>query len=402
MKLTKSFIDALPLPEKDRRNYFDSEIKGFGVTVFSSGTKSFFVVYGNRLSRKKMIIGKYGTITLEQARVKARELLSDVILNEANPLEEKKAEAKAETLGEWINKYIEIAGKRKKSIRDDMRYLSWENTENKKANKRGVNKKKSDEFIPSDWKKKKLKDISVNDLNRRFDYLTKNISPLTANHWLASIRACLQEAWRRELIEVNPAMRIRINSISNERDRVLSDTEFIRLKEAIDQLEDIHAKAAFFLLTETGARLSEVLNAKWKDIKFELSVWNLPKTKAGKKQTIPLQQHVIEMLQKLPKDSLYIVAGTNPKEPRKDLKRPWKKILEISELEDLHIHDLRRTFCVQIVKIAGVNIASKLLRHSDIRITTKHYSPEDSESLLAALQKRADILEFKKTGSENK
>lgn len=395
MKLTKKKIDSFPIPEKGQKFYSDSEIKGFGVNVFSTGTKSFYYQYGRSHNRKKIVIGKYGTITLEQAREKARELASSVF-DKRDPIEEKKSYENSLTLGQWIDEYIEISSKRKKSILNDKLYLSYKKPE--KKDKKGLNMPKR-EYIPTDWKKRPVMAITTNDINRRFEFISKSISTVSANRWLASIRACLQEAWRREIIEVNPAMRVKSNSERAGRDRVLTDEEYIRFRKAINQIEDIHSRAVFILLAETGARLSEVLNAKWKDIRFDLNRWILPETKSNKKQHIPLNENLIKFLKSLPKDDEFIIEGKEKNKGRKDVKRVFKKILELSEIEDFRIHDIRRTFCVQIIKVAGVNIASKLLRHSDVRVTTRHYSPEGDEALINSMNKRAELIPFRKTGS---
>ena len=398
VKFTKTFIDSLKNVRDKSTFYFDSEVTGLCLYLGASGVRSFYYQYGSASKRKKIVIGKYGQISLDQARVKAKELASQVLLNNYDPVEEKKSASNAFTFGEWIDKYIEVIQTRKKakSIREDERYLSYKGS-SKKNNKKGLNKKKEYDYVPSDWKKLPLIAVTTNNILKRFEFVTKDVSPTTANRWLASVRACLQEAWRRELIETNPAMRIRANSVANERGRVLSNEEFQRFVDAVNQLEDVYSRTAFYFLAETGLRLSELLNAKWQDIKLDMGEWILPNTKSNKKQSIPLAPEILDILDKLPKRGDYIIAGKNPDNPRTDLKRPWKRILEISGLEDFHIHDIRRTFCVQIIKTSGVNLASKLLRHSDIRVTVKHYSPENRESLLGALEKRAKMIPFKKT-----
>ena len=45
---------------------------------------------------------------------------------------------------------------------------------------------------------------------------------------------------------------------------------------------------AFLLLIQTGARLSEVLRAKWVDVDLDAGQWTIPSPKAGHKQTVPL------------------------------------------------------------------------------------------------------------------
>jgi integrase len=94
------------------------------------------------------------------------------------------------------------------------------------------------------------------------------------------------------------------------------------------------------------------------------------------------------MLQDLPRDSIYIIAGKFPDRPRSDLKRPWVHLTKAAELDNARINDLRRTFGLQITQSSGLHFASKLLRHSDVRVTEQHYAPLDINEQRKALEMR--------------
>ncbi|HQR44587.1 MAG TPA: hypothetical protein PK598_01065 [Thermoanaerobaculia bacterium] len=71
-------------------------------------------------------------------------------------------------------------------------------------------------------------------------------------------------------------------------------------------------------------------------------------------------------------------------------------------LADVHIHDLRRTFGLHVAKAAGLHVASKLLRHGDVRITERVYAPLGIETLRAAVEKRSEVLPFPKAATKSK
>jgi hypothetical protein len=78
VKLTKTVIDALPIPSKDIVHW-DTGCPGFGVKVTPKGRKVFVVLYrtagaGSRL--RKYTIGPYGRVTLNQARVTAQKIFA--------------------------------------------------------------------------------------------------------------------------------------------------------------------------------------------------------------------------------------------------------------------------------------------------------------------------------------
>jgi hypothetical protein len=66
LKLTKSSIDTLPIPQTDTV-YWDAGCPGFGVKVTPKGRKVFVVLYrtgGAGSPLRKYTIGPYGRVTL--------------------------------------------------------------------------------------------------------------------------------------------------------------------------------------------------------------------------------------------------------------------------------------------------------------------------------------------------
>ena len=81
MKLTKSTVEKLPLPESVATFYRDDEIRGFGVKVFPSGVKTFFLEKRVAGKGKRITIGRFGEeFTVEQARKEARKLSNTIAL----------------------------------------------------------------------------------------------------------------------------------------------------------------------------------------------------------------------------------------------------------------------------------------------------------------------------------
>ena len=82
-KLTKRVVDALKAPEpskvgvKVRESFvWDRELRGFGVQVMPSGLKSFVIQYRTPEGRhRRVVIGRYGLMTVEEARNLAHEKL---------------------------------------------------------------------------------------------------------------------------------------------------------------------------------------------------------------------------------------------------------------------------------------------------------------------------------------
>jgi hypothetical protein len=112
-RFTKSLIDALPIPNEPEAGsagyvmYWDASISGFGVLVRPSGLKTFVLVYRNPQGRvRRLTIGRYGRITVDQAREAAKHHNGKIVLG-GDPVADKKRDRSAKTMDEVLEKYIE-------------------------------------------------------------------------------------------------------------------------------------------------------------------------------------------------------------------------------------------------------------------------------------------------------
>jgi len=130
-KLTKRVVDALAAPKPSRvgvkvRESFvwDRELKGFGVQVMPTGLKSFVVQYRTPTGRnKRTVIGRYGLMTVEEARQIALEKLV-VVARGIDPEEQDQAKAAAAlTVADICDWYLDeaeagrILGRRRRPIK---------------------------------------------------------------------------------------------------------------------------------------------------------------------------------------------------------------------------------------------------------------------------------------------
>ncbi|WP_424363710.1 Arm DNA-binding domain-containing protein [Methylocystis parvus] len=76
-RLTKRIVDAA-VPGLERYIIWDTELKGFGLRVEPSGTKSFLVRYRSNGRKRFLSVGRYGPLTPDVARGLAKGLLGSV------------------------------------------------------------------------------------------------------------------------------------------------------------------------------------------------------------------------------------------------------------------------------------------------------------------------------------
>ena len=378
-RINQRLVVEVEIPPRGKRiKIYDTAVTGFGLTVLPTGRKTFFVEYGPKGARRRMTLGPFGVLTVEQARDMARSRLGQVI-DGSDPMVEREQRRAMPTFGEWADSYLEEVKRRKKHPRADVRYLD-------RARKR--------------WGPRPLDSITVEDIRAGMADQSGG-HPIRGNRWLASVRACFGAAWRANLIDDNPALRVRLNRENPPRARVLSDEELARVVKAIDEVSDPHARTALRLLLATGARRSEALRAAWTDVDLDAGMWRIPSPKAGRPQVIPLHPDAVAMLRESPRLGPWVIPGRNPAKPRTNIHRAWKSVQERAEVPDVHIHDLRRTFGLHVARSAGLHVASKLFRHSTIKVTEEVYAPLGIEDLRDGLEKmkraRAKVIPIRRT-----
>ena len=112
-KLTKRVVDAIR-PDPGGKEVFtwdegDGSLKGFGVRTMPSGVASYFVQYRNAEGRtRRLVVGKVGVLTPDEARDAAREKLREATKG-VDPSAERKAVRGALTVSDICDWYLKQA-----------------------------------------------------------------------------------------------------------------------------------------------------------------------------------------------------------------------------------------------------------------------------------------------------
>lgn len=399
-KLTKSTVEALEARLKPYVQ-FCGQLPGFGCVVRPTGSKSFIAQYdfgGRNGDTRKVTLGRYPTVTVEQARTKAKETLAKAKLGVDVAAERSKKRGEL-TVAQLCDEYVE------------------QGCEGKKASTLATDKGRIERHIKPLLGNRRIGEIGRGDVAAFMRDVAKGKTAAdekTGKHGRAIVRGgkgaatrtvrllggIFSYAVKQGYLETNPRHGVKVYA-DGKGERFLNSDELARLGEALVEAETVglpwqisegpnakhrphkggdqrevispYAVAAIRLLLYTGCRAGEILNLMWADVDFERKLLNLRDSKTGAK-VVWLSAPALEVLEALPRAGDYVIAGSVADKPRSDLKRPWKRITAHAGMPDLRLHDLRHSFAsAGAASGMGLGMVGKLLGHKSTQ-TTQRYS----------------------------
>ena len=375
-KLTKRTVDALAADAKD---YFvwDTLIAGFGVRIMPSGAKTYQAQYRKGGRTRRISLGRHGNITVEQARLLAKEVLGDVAKGE-NPAEDIAQHRKAPTVAALCERFFQAHV-----------------MERCKPSTQGEYRRAIDMFINPALGSFKLADLErkdVAELHHKF-----RDKPYQANRTLGVLSKMfnLAEIWGLRPDGSNPCRHVP-KYREHKRERYLSQLELQRLGQVLseaerDGSETQHMIAAFRLLILTGCRLGEIQTLQWGFITDQ--GMELPDTKTGARR-IPLPSAARAVLSALLRvdGNPYVIVGKVAGKHATDFQHPWRRIRERAGLTGVRIHDLRHTYASNAVSSGmPIQMVGRLLGHTQIQ-TTMRYAHLADDPVKQAAEENAERL----------
>ncbi len=388
---TKSEIDGLPIPDHGKReDYQDTKAAGLYLRISHTGIKTFSVL--KRIKRgqlERVTLGRYPEMTIDQARRKTMEI--NLKISEGNNPAEIKRAARDEILfSDLFADYLERHSKQHKK--------TWMEDQEKYNN-----------HISGTLGNKRLSAIDRSIISMLHSSITKQGHPIAANRILALISSVFGWAMSAGMWESNPALGIRRNK-EKSRDRFIQGDELPRFFQAVADEPNETVRDYVLISLLTGARRSNVCSMRWQDINFDRAEWRIEETKNGTPQTVALSPEALHVLRNRKSDkSVFVFPGTGKygylAEPRKG----WERILKRAGIDNLRIHDLRRTLGSWQAKTgASLAIIGKSLNHKH-QNTTAIYARLDLDPVrdsintatsamlsAAGLKEPADVINIKK------
>jgi integrase len=227
----------------------------------------------------------------------------------------------------------------------------------------------------------------------------------TAARSLAVLGAMLQFAVGRRLLGANPAKGVPLMK-GGKKERFLSEGEIASLADALAALEgegklSFVAANAVRLLLLTGSRKSEILTLQWEWVDFARSCLRLPDSKTGAK-VVPLAAAALELLNKLPRSSAYVLPAAKGDGHYTGLQKDWERIRVRAGLQGLRLHDLRHSFASFAVADGNtLFMVGKVLGHKQARTTEVYAHLQDDPVRAVADRTAAKIAAAMKPSGDN-
>lgn len=236
----------------------------------------------------------------------------------------------------------------------------------------------------------RLRDVDAPTVEKYLRHLlAKGKAPRTANLCRSAVLAFMNWCQESGFVGEHGLQRLPIQETAGKRRRVrrgLSSDELQRLLQAAKHRDAKNSDrwssraAVYCAAAFTGLRRNELANLRWEDVDLELQVIRIRAEIAKSRQAaiLPLHQVVVDALRAIkPADAkpLERVFRTMPtaKTFALDLQRAGiPKRDDSGRVVDLHA--LRTTLATELAR-QGVapQVAQRLMRHSDYRITMEHY-----------------------------
>ncbi len=374
IKFTQLRIEALAAPDTGRVDYHDTGCSGLTCRVSHTGIKSFVVLKWNGKNTQRITLGKFPSLTVKDAQVKANEIKSDLIRG-INPTEEKrKDKIRGITLQELMDQYL--------ANKTDLR----------EATVFDYNQKLRQGF--ADWLSKPVNEITEAMVLARRRHIEKGV-----DNKLRVLRLLMHYAVRRKIIEVNP-----VNAVTEERlwsapirkKRMISKDSLKDWNNAVMALENEKAKIYLLLLLHTGLRDTDVRYLEWTDIDFKNDCLQARDTKNGTDFTAYLAPQIkphLRALQALTGTGKYLFPGDTKDGVMGIPRKPIQQVCKEANLE-FSSHDLKRTFLtIGEAALIPFSLLKALANHKTGRDVTEGYIIAEAHTLREATHKIADAIQ---------
>ncbi len=341
LALSDAKLRSLSPPEKGQRDFWDTALKGFGVRVSQGGSKTFILNIDN--SRRSL--GRYGVISLAEARDAAKRVLAERTLGHVRPQQITFPQARDTFLAE------KTATRRPKTVAGLRRFLTL--------------------YYPYQGS---LSAVNHTEVERRMGKIT---APSEKNHAIAASKVFFNWCVKKRYLTDNPCSGLSLTTRAS-RKRILTEAElkavWIACSDETNELP-AHFRLIVKLLMCTGQRRGEISALCTAYYSHTEQTVRLPGelTKNHREHTFPIGTLAAAMLHPLvasasERHATLLFTARKRTTPFNGWSKAKRQLDELSGVTGWTLHDLRRTFKTTLSRLkVPPYISERLLNHVSAR-----------------------------------
>lgn len=299
-------LDNLPAPVSGFDVVQDISEPRLRMYITSRGIKTFFVRKRVRGKDKRILIGKYPDVDIEDARSAVPQILDNAM--KKPPVRRKKI-----TFKQFVDLYL--ANKVRRSEDSYVKLV------------RAINRHLSGLFH------KKICEVNSIDIRA-------TIAAIEGKAIAARMQELLQSIFNYAIemgyVKNNPVLEVE-KIVQNRRRRPLNRAGLQRLFQKIDEMTDQTLRAAFLMLIYGFAPRSKIFSMAWEDLDFNHDMWN----------GWPLSDRAIVLLQDLPQDGQWVFPGRGGMHLM-DPRTAWRRVAESAGIPNLTMDDVYKFLMRQV------------------------------------------------------
>ncbi|MCP4933666.1 MAG: tyrosine-type recombinase/integrase [bacterium] len=386
-------VDQANPPEGKKQIFVrDSVLQGFGLRVTDRGTKSFILEKRIDGKVRRQTLGRFGELTVEQARREAQKQLGKIAMG-INPIAEKKQKAAQQvTLAETFEAFKKARKNLKpKTLKGYTYHL---------------------QNPLKEWYHKPITAITTQMVSRRHREIGERGVKAQANAVFRTLKSILSFAKHHyddgqghSILPYNPVEILghtRAWYRIKPRKRVIKKHQLPAWYNAVQALKAPDKPTSAFVVADfltlmlfTGLRFSETAHLRWEDVDLKDKTLTIPDPKNRETFVLPLSDAVMDIF--LERQSMavneYVFPGRDGKGHIVEPKRQVKHVIEQSGVE-FSPHDIRRTYAT-ILDILDFSSTTKkrLLNHKSGYDVTDDYIVTDVERFRGPVQQVASFIQ---------